>query len=142
VVVVAAACGRPDPADIAQRELADSVRIEGFRRVEVEDRGGVTYLYLVGPINTDLNTAVSASRWHPVPIPSDWPNTDLHWEAVVRSVPMIEEFQCPTTLSRHRLVKPVDVTGLSQEELDSIAAGRLLYVQVSIYCGGAAPTSS
>jgi hypothetical protein len=135
LLAVGSACGNPDPAETAQRDLVKSIRVEGFRRTATDERVGADYLYFVGPGTADLRTAVSASRWDPAPVPKDWPNSDMHWEAVLRSTAVIDDVECHSTVSRHRSVKPVHVTGLGREDLTGIEEGRLLYLQISTYCG-------
>jgi hypothetical protein len=113
--------------------LADTVTVDGFRKVDEHRKADTTSYYFVGPPGTDLREAVSARDWAPQPAPGGFPS-DTFYQWLLRSSADTGGYSCTVTVSRLNPKYSQLATGLTAAETQDVAAGRLDYVDVSSVC--------
>jgi hypothetical protein len=134
VVLLVSACASPDTR--AGRDLADTVRIEGLRKVSEEHKGETTLLYFVGPASVDLRKAVKARNWSPEPPPSGLPEVGAYkW--VLAGSANTDNHHCNLAVSTLRPGFENVAIELDDKQKQELAAGRLTYVEVASVCAGA-----
>jgi hypothetical protein len=120
----------------AGRELAQTVRIEGYRKVFDRHLGAGTELYFIGPPGVDLTRAVSARDWSPQPPSSGLPDSGLY-KRVAEGSANTDKYGCRVVVSVLRPgYKPSSVGRMTEREQQDVADGKLVYVRVSCYCAG------
>lgn len=118
------------------RNLADTVKIEGYRRLSEQHKAETTLLYFVGQPGVDLTRAVSARDWSPQPPPTNLPNAGAY-KSVVESSVNIDKNICHVVVSTLRSGFESAAIELTKQEQRDIAEGRLVYVQVACFCARA-----
>ncbi|MFC3744976.1 hypothetical protein ACFOS3_48740 [Paractinoplanes deccanensis] len=121
----------------ASRELADSIKVEGFRQLAEHHKADTTRLVFVGPAETDLSQAVQAKDWSPQPPPSGLPDT-TPFEWVLQSAARSEGHDCTVMVRRLRPGNEALATELNAEEKRELSEGKLSYLEISSVCMDAA----
>jgi len=133
-LLLVSACG-VSPDARTSRELADTVKIEGYHRVSESHKAETTLLYFVGPPGIDLPRAVSARGWSPEPPPSGLPEGGAYkWVAF--SSANSDKHRCSVVVSTLRPGFESSAIELSDAEKRELAEGRLVYVKVVCICAG------
>lgn len=126
-----AGCGTSGAASSA--DLADTVTVDGFRKVDEYRKADTTSYYFVGPPGADLRKVVSARDWAPQPAPTGFPDT-TNYEWLLKSNADIDGFTCTVVVQKLRPKFSQLASGLTAEEVRDVAAGRLDYLDVSSVC--------
>lgn len=127
-------CGA-SPETRAGRDLADTVKIEGYRKLSEQHKAETTLLYFVGPPQVDLARAVSAQGWSPQPPSSNLPDTGPY-KRVAEGYANTDRHACRVVVSTLRPGYESSAVELSKQEQQELAEGRLLYVEVASFCAG------
>lgn len=130
--LLASSCTVSDEAK-AGRELAGTVKIEGYRKVNVRYAGEGAELYFVGPPGIDPSKAVSARGWSPEPPIADLPDTGL-FKWIAESEADTERYDCHVVVSTLRPGQKRPSVGVSEQEQQEVADGKLAYVLVTCSC--------
>lgn len=128
-------CGVSSEAKAAG-ELADTIKIEGYRKLSEERKAETALLYFVGPPGVDLLRAVSARGWSPQPPPSGQPDTGA-FKWVAHSSADSGGHRCSVMVRTLRPGYESSAVDLSEEEKREVAEGKLVYVEVASVCAEA-----
>jgi len=131
-VLTLSACARSTEAQAAA-DLADTVKIDGYRKIHDRQKGASTELYFVGPPGVDISQVFSARDWSPEPPPSDLPEVGA-FKMVADSTIASGGLQCVVVVSTLRQGFESVAVYLNDEERGDLADGRLVYVKVNTYC--------
>lgn len=85
----------------AGRDLADTVKIQGYRELYTEHQAETTLTYFVGPAGVDLKQAVSAKGWSPEPPDSSLPDTGAY-KRVAEGYASNDKHRCRVVVSTLR----------------------------------------
>jgi hypothetical protein len=132
---VLAASGCASPETTAGRNLAETVRIDGYRKVGTHHKAETTLLNFVGPPVADLPAAISADDWNPESPSPELPDVGV-FKRIAASDAHSDKYKCRVVVSTLRARNASVASELSQEEQREIGAGRLVYVQVACFCAG------
>jgi len=133
-LLLVSGCASPDTR--AGRDLADTVKIDGYRKLAEKHKGEATLLYFVGPAGVDLQQAVKARNWSPALPPSGLPEAGAYkW--VIAGSANTDDHHCELAVSTLRPGFENVAIQLDDEQKRHLAAGRLTYVEVASMCAGA-----
>ena len=119
----------------AGRDLADTVKIDGYRNLAEQHKGETTLLYFVGPAGVDLQQAVKARNWSPAPPPSGLPEAGAYkW--VFAGSANTDDHGCELAVSTLRPGFENVAIELDDEQKRDLAARRLTYVEIASMCAG------
>lgn len=133
-LLLGSSCASPDTR--AGRDLADTVKIDGYRKLSEKHRGETTLLYFVGPAGVDLHQAVTARNWSPEPPPPGLPEVGAY-EWVITGSANTEDHRCELAVSTLRPGFEDVAIELGDKQKRNLVAGRLTYVEVASMCAGA-----
>lgn len=134
VALVVSGCG-VSPETRAGRDLADTVKIDGYRRLAEQHKAETTLLYFVGPPGVDLTRAASARGWSPQPPSSNLPDAGSY-KRVAEGYANTDKHACRVVVSTLRPGYESSAVELSKQEQRELAEGRLVYVEVACFCAG------
>lgn len=134
VLLLGAGCGSPDAR--AARDLANTVKIEGYRKLGDQRKGETTLLYFVGPTGVDLREAVMARNWLPGPPPPGLPEVGA-FKWVLAGSANTEDHRCELAVSTLRPGFENVAIRLDDEQKQDLAAGSITYVEIACVCAGA-----
>lgn len=122
-----------DPQTRMARDVAGTVRVDGFRKVGRENLDGSTIVYFVGPADADLQEAVRAHGFRPEPLPtSGLPDAGAFQWVIMGSVAGKEG--CRVMVGRLRPGFENDAIELSERQSRQLNDGTLAYVEVAVMC--------
>jgi hypothetical protein len=124
------------PEARAGRELAETVKVKGYRKVYDRHPAAGTELYFIGPPGVDLSKAVSARNWSPEPPSSGLPDTGLY-KRVAEGSANTDKHACRVVVSTLRPGYEPPSVELSKKEQQDVADGKQVYVRVTCYWAGA-----
>jgi hypothetical protein len=134
LLLLGSGCASPDTR--AGRDLADTVKVDGYRKLSEKHMGETTLLYFVGPTGVDLHQAVTARNWSPGPPPSGLPEAGpFKW--VIAGSANTEDHRCELAVSTLRPGFENVAIELDDKQRRDLVAGRFTYVRVACMCAGA-----
>ncbi|MFF5078387.1 hypothetical protein ACFY36_15160 [Actinoplanes sp. NPDC000266] len=130
-LLLAAGCGSPDVR--ASRDLADEVKVDGYRRASDYTKGNTARVSFVGPAGVNLETAVSVSGWSAGPAPGGF-SDKIPFQWVLNGSARSGDRDCAVVVEKLRRGNEQLARGLSSQEMQDLTAGQLDYVNVSFIC--------
>src|SRR5262245_29308259 len=113
----------------AARDLAGTVKVQGFRWVDTSYRADTILLYFAGHPPGDLTDAVSARGWTPT---ASSPGADLGtYTRVASGDANYKNHACVVDVDVLQRKYPTVASELNKQDQQAVADGALLYVRVA-----------